>query len=199
MRALILAGGNGTRLRMGEKPLVTIAERPMISYVIDALCGAGCEVWVVVSDKTPYTRNWCRAQGLSYFHASGAGYMEDITETAKELGETLPFITAVSDIPCITSDIVADVRRRFISSEKEACSTWVPLSLCTRHGCRIDYSMIVEGEMACPAGLNILKGDAIEREQEELQILVRDARLAFNINTREDLMAVRERFRSAGH
>ncbi len=194
MRALILAGGNGTRLRMGEKPLVTIAGKPMIGYVIDALRATACEVWVVVSGKTPYTQSWCRAQGILYFRASGEGYIEDIAETAMELGETLPFITTVSDIPCITPGIIAEVLRRFTASDKEACSTWVPLSLSTQAGCRIGYSMVIEGERACPAGLNILSGDAIEREQDELQILIRDKRLAFNVNTRENLVAAREHF-----
>ncbi|MDD1717440.1 MAG: NTP transferase domain-containing protein [Methanoregulaceae archaeon] len=192
MRALILAGGNGTRLMMGEKPLVTIGGKPMIGYVIDALRDAGCEVWVVVSGKTPYTQNWCRAHGIAYFHASGAGYIEDISETVWELGETLPFITAVSDIPCITSGIITDVLERYNASDKDACSTWVPQSLCMRHGCRTGYSMVVDGELSCPAGLNILRGDVIDREQEELQILIKDVRLAFNINTREELATVRD-------
>ena len=41
MLALILAGGEGARLGMGEKPLVTICGRPMVGYVIEAFTGAG--------------------------------------------------------------------------------------------------------------------------------------------------------------
>lgn len=164
----------------------------MIGFVIDALREAGCEVWVVVSAKTPYTQNWCRAHGIAYFRASGAGYIADISETVQELGENLPFITAVSDIPCITPGIIKDILQRYNDSDKEACSTWVPYSICTRHGCRTGYSMVVEGVLSCPAGLNVLQGDAIDREQEELQILINDARLAFNVNTREELAAVRD-------
>jgi adenosylcobinamide-phosphate guanylyltransferase len=45
--------------------------------------------------------------------------------------------------------------------------------------------------MACPAGLNILRGDVIDRPQEEFRLLIRNRRLAFNINTREELAAVK--------
>ncbi len=42
-----------------------------------------------------------------------------------------------------------------------------------------------------PAGINIIRGDAIDRPQEELRLLISDKRLAFNINTREELDAVK--------
>lgn len=73
MLALIMAGGQGSRLRMGEKPLVTICGRPMLSYVIDAFESAGHEVIVVASHRTPYTRNWCRARGLLFMRRKGSG------------------------------------------------------------------------------------------------------------------------------
>ena len=41
MHALIMAGGSGSRLNLGEKPLILIGGRPMISYVIDAFLSAG--------------------------------------------------------------------------------------------------------------------------------------------------------------
>jgi adenosylcobinamide-phosphate guanylyltransferase len=49
----------------------------------------------------------------------------------------------------------------------------------------------VDGLDACPAGLNILRGDLIARPQEEFSLLIRDRSLAFNVNTREDLEKVR--------
>ena len=55
MLALILAGGEGSRLRLGEKALVMVHERPMIAWVLDAFCDAGCEPVVVTSYKTPFT------------------------------------------------------------------------------------------------------------------------------------------------
>ena len=55
MHALILAGGEGTRLGMGEKPLVSICGKPMVSWVTDAFRAAALEVTVVASHRTPMT------------------------------------------------------------------------------------------------------------------------------------------------
>jgi adenosylcobinamide-phosphate guanylyltransferase len=187
MLALILAGGSGSRLDLGEKPLVTLRGEPMVAHVIGAFVSQGHEPVVVLTDRTPFTRNWCRARGIEHLVASGAGYIPDIAEAVSILDERAPFFTCVADLPCITPGIIREVEDRYRESGKEACSVWVPLSL----GGRASYPGEMEGVMACPAGLNILRGDKIDRPQEELQLLIRDRRLAFNINTREELAAVK--------
>ncbi len=190
MLALIMAGGRGTRLGMGEKPLVTICGRPMMAYVIDAFRTSGHEVVVVASPRTPFTKNWCRAQGIALYEASGEGYVEDITEAAADLKQEHPFFTCVSDLPCLTPEIVRSVHAAYYASGKPACSTWVPRDLCVEHGCRTEYTDVVEGVAACPAGINILRGDALGEPQDEVKILLHERRLAFNINTREELAQV---------
>ncbi|MDO9323745.1 MAG: 5-deoxyadenosylcobinamide phosphate nucleotidyltransferase, partial [Methanoregula sp.] len=45
----------------------------------------------------------------------------------------------------------------------------------------------IHGIKACPAGVNILRGDLITEFQDELQILLDEPRLALNVNTRADL------------
>ncbi|MDD1715224.1 MAG: NTP transferase domain-containing protein [Methanoregulaceae archaeon] len=187
MLALILAGGSGSRLDLGEKPLVTIRGEPMVGHVIRAFLSGGYEPVVILSDRTPFTRNWCRAHNIEYLVASGTGYVPDIAEAVSVLDEEGSFFTCVADLPCITPRIIGEVEDRYRKSGKEACSVWVPQSI----GGRDIYADEVEGVMACPAGLNILRGDAIDRPQEELRLLIRDRRLAFNINTREELAAVK--------
>jgi len=190
--ALILAGGRGSRLSMGEKPLVTICERPMIAYVIDAFASPQYEVVVVASHRTPFTKNWCRANGIALYPASGSGYIEDIAEAVTELSEERPLFTCVSDLPCLKPEIIETVREAYEQSEKTACSTWIPRRLCDRYGCRTQYTETVGGVEACPAGINIIHGKAIGEPQEEHRLLLDDQRLAFNINTREELAAVRK-------
>jgi len=187
MLAMILAGGSGTRLDLGEKPLVTIGGQPMIAYVIDAFSEGGFDVIVVLSGKTPFTRNWCQARGIAHLTASGAGYIEDIAEAVALLEEQDPFFTCVADLPCLRPHTIREIEARYRKSGKEACSVWVPLEIATKSGCRSSYTGEVNGIAACPAGINILRGDCIGRTQEEIQILVPDRNLAFNINTREDL------------
>ena len=192
MLALIMAGGRGSRLQMGEKPLVTICGKPMLSYAVHAFAAAGHEVVVVASHKTPFTKNWSRAQGIALYEAEGLGYVEDINAAAADLeAGGIPFFTGVSDLPCLTPDIVTGIEDAWRRAGTPACSTWVPRTLCEEHGCRTQYTEVVNGVPACPAGVNILTaGDS--GAQNELQLLLHDRRLVFNINTREELALVQK-------
>ncbi len=108
MHALIMAGGAGTRLARGEKPLTLVCGRPMLSYITDAFHSAGCEPVVVTSPGTPMTANWCRAHGITVIRAGGNGYIEDMVSAVRNLGDEQPLFISVSDIPCITPAIITD-------------------------------------------------------------------------------------------
>jgi adenosylcobinamide-phosphate guanylyltransferase len=187
MRALIMAGGAGSRLALGEKPLIPVCGRPMISLVVDAFRAAGCEPVVVVSPKTPMTANWCRAHTIAVVTAAGDGFIEDMVSAVQDLGEELPLIISVSDIPCITPADIAGIIRFYTTCGKDALSTWVPARLAKSCHGGMPYREHIRGIEACPAGVNILRGDCIESEQEEFMLLLDEPRLALNVNTREDL------------
>jgi adenosylcobinamide-phosphate guanylyltransferase len=189
MRALIMAGGAGSRLNLGEKPLVSCCGRPMISYVVDAFIYAGHEPVVAVTSRTPMTHNWCRANGIASCSAKGNGYIEDMVEVVTALEETCPLFVSVSDIPCITSAILKTIGDNYVQSGKDACSTWVPASLVASGSGPDFYCQEINGITACPVGINILRGDRIKEPQDELQLLLIDPRLAVNVNTRADLAA----------
>ena len=53
MRALIMAGGAGSRLNLGEKPLILINNRPMIGYVTDAFLLPGAKWLLPPRPKLP--------------------------------------------------------------------------------------------------------------------------------------------------
>ncbi|OPX72494.1 MAG: Adenosylcobinamide-phosphate guanylyltransferase [Methanoregulaceae archaeon PtaB.Bin108] len=187
MHALILAGGPGSRLGMGEKPLVLVDGTPMILSVIDAFRAAGCEVTVILTRKTPYTHTWCRAQGIPHYTASGNGYIDDIIESVGILDISGPFFTSVADLPLLGADLIRDILDVYRKSGKPALSTWVPKSIAEECRSRIPYVEKVGEVEACPAGINILRGDQVGSPQEEERILIHDPRLAYNVNTREAL------------
>jgi adenosylcobinamide-phosphate guanylyltransferase len=191
MLALILAGGVGSRLGPGEKPLADICGRPMAARVIDAFVMAGLEVTVVVSGRTPMTLNYLRAQGIPFYRAGGKGYVEDIVEAVTELEVSGPLFASVADIPCLRPTHVKLVLEAYLGQEKPALSTWVPRDLCPVTGCRTDYMEMVEGIPSVPVGVNILLGERIKEPQEEYRLLLHDPALARNVNTPEDLEEVR--------
>ena len=186
MHALIMAGGSGSRLNLGEKPLILIGGKPMVSYVIDAFLSAGFEPVVAASPRTPMTVNWCRAHGISVCKADGGGYIEDMISAVRIMDEQLPLFICVSDIPCITPEIIRTVAEAYYSSGRDSCSVWVPAGLV--RSCRevMPYRKDVRGIEACPAGVNILRGDLIDQPQDELEVLLNEPGLALNVNTRDD-------------
>ena len=194
MLALILAGGEGSRLRLGEKALVPVAGRPMLSWVIEAFSEAEVEPVVVTSHKTPFTRNFCRANDIEFIDTEGAGYVEDMCEAVALSGEDGPLFTAAADIPYLTAEIVNTVRNAYFASGKPACSTWIPISLCEEYGMLPRYREVVCGVSATPCALNILTGSLVEDVQEEEAVLLHKPGLAFNVNTREELAAAEKMF-----
>lgn len=187
MHALIMAGGAGVRINLGEKPLIVIAGRPLISYVVDAFKSAGCHPVVVTSPQTPMTMNWCRAHGIEFVKTDGTGYVDDMISAVHLLEEEKPLFVSVSDIPGITPDIVHTITEMYRSHDKEAASTWVPATLVNPSKEAMPYREVIHGVEACPTGVNILRGGRITQPQDELQILLDEPRLALNVNTRADL------------
>jgi adenosylcobinamide-phosphate guanylyltransferase len=86
---------------------------------------------------------------------------------------------------------VKEIQETYLAQEKPALSCWVPRDLCPAGGCRTEYSEMVDGVPAVPAGVNILLGERIQKPQEEYRLLLRDPALALNVNTPEDLEEVR--------
>ena len=194
MLALILAGGEGSRLRLGEKALVMVHDRPMISWVLDAFIEAGCEPVVVTSYKTPFTRNWCRANNVEFIDTQGTGYIEDLCEAVEISGEDGPLFTSAADIPCLTADIIGQILDAYHASGKSACSTWVPLTLCERYRMQPRYREEINGVAAAPCAVNIFMGSLVAEVQDELCLLLDEPGLAFNINTREELAVLEREF-----
>jgi adenosylcobinamide-phosphate guanylyltransferase len=192
MHALIMAGGSGNRLNQGEKPLISLCGRPMIAYVIDAFCAGGFDPVVAASPKTSMTMNWCRAQGIAFCKTDGRGYIEDMISAVETLDILCPLFVCVSDIPCITPNIIGRIADAYFKSGKDACSAWVPADLVRSCRGEIPYLEKVDGMEACPAGINILRGDLILQTQEELQILLSEPGLALNVNTGADLAKAEE-------
>ena len=187
MLALIMAGGKGTRLNMGEKGLVRLCEKPLIEYVLTAVEDAGLDPVVVTTPRTPYTANYCRANGIDQICTAGAGYIEDISEAISFLGETGPVLITCADIPGVRGEHLEQIISAYERGDTEACSAWIPATLFEDNGCGIRYEQIVSGVSAVPAGMNILLGSKTDQIQTECCVLIEDPALIFNINSRYEL------------
>jgi adenosylcobinamide-phosphate guanylyltransferase len=179
---LVMAGGKGSRMHQNvEKPLIEIAGRPMVQYVIEAVQHSRSidRVFVTTSKHTPETATTLRSLGFNVVETSGDDYVEDTKLAVKSLG--LKKILVISaDLPLITANIIDEVVQRYETSGKPALAVAIPRS-----------SGNTEEGLAF-AGVNMLDGDRINEKilDEEVMIIGR-VEVMLNVNTPEDLELVR--------
>jgi adenosylcobinamide-phosphate guanylyltransferase len=188
MDVVVMAGGRGTRLNMGEKPLANLLGRPLIDYVVSALEESGVQrIYVAVTANVPNTRSWAEERGLIALETPGTGFVADMVCGVKASGLNDPVMVIMADLPLITSDLIDDVMEIYEGRPEPALSTHTPLHLHSRLGRRPDSLFNYQGQLIVPSGINILDASAIEDEQEDFHLVVERLELAVNVNLVEDL------------
>ena len=192
MDAIVMAGGLGKRLGMGEKPCIEVLGKPLISYVVDALENAKNidHIFVAVSPATPHTESVV----LNYYdgrikviQTAGGNYVRDMVYAVESAGIDEPVLIIMSDLPLIRPDLIDSIIDKYKKCGKPAMSVHVPISVCKDLGVRPDTVFNRNGNLIVPTGVNILDGKDIHNEQEDLNLILEDLELALNINTVEDL------------
>ena len=188
MDALVMAGGKGSRLRMGEKPLVKLFGRPLIDYVVSALLDSSADrIFVAVTKNVPMTEGWARERELSVVDTSGKGFVADMVEAVEKAGVIQPILIIMADLPLITPDLIDEIMETYEERSEPALSTHTPLNLHGRLGRRPDSLFNYRGQLIVPSGINILDGADIREEQEDYHLIMERIELAVNVNVVEDL------------
>ena len=184
-----MAGGRGSRLNMGEKPLVTLFGRPLIDYVALALEDSSVDrIFVATTDNVPRTQKWATERGLCVMETGGYGYVADMIEAVKKAEVTDPIMIIMADLPLVTSDLIDEIIEVYEGRPEPALSTHTPLDLHSRLGRRPDSLFNYMGQLIVPAGINVLDGVDIEKEQEDFHLILERIELAVNVNVAGDLM-----------
>ena len=198
--ALVMAGGKGLRLESDiEKPLFPINDNPLITYVLENIKQSQLieKTVVAVSPNDPNTKNFL-INDLNFFpfdnsfydsdkrdyylDTLGKGYVEDLSNIleifeAKSKEDILIFVNA--DLPLVGGDILDEILSHYLSQDKPALSTLVPVEIFEKYG--VNFSYDFNGKV--PAGINILRSENVVQEEELL--IIRRYELVFNINTIE--------------
>jgi len=174
---------------MGEKPLVTLFGRPLIDYVALAIEDSFVDrIFVATTDNVPCTREWAKERGLHVVDTGGYGYVADMIEAVKKAEVKDPVMIIMADLPLVTSDLIDDIIEVYEDRPEPALSTHTPLDLHSRLGRRPDSLFNYQGRLIVPAGINVLDGSDIEREQEDFHLILERIELAVNVNVAGDLM-----------
>lgn len=189
MDALVMAGGRGSRLKMGEKPLVSLFGRPLIDYVVLALEESLVDrIFISTTENVPSTRKWAEERDLYVLETGSYGYVPDMIEAVIKSGVKEPIMVIMADLPLVTPEIIDQIIEVYEKRREPALSTHTPLSLHSRLGRRPDSLFNYRGQLIVPAGINVLKGAEIEKEQEDFHLIMERMELAVNVNVPEDLM-----------
>ncbi|MFZ3112975.1 NTP transferase domain-containing protein [Methanothrix sp.] len=183
-----MAGGRGSRLKRGEKPMVTIFGRKLIEYVALALEDSSVEsIYVATTENVPLTRAWALDWNLSVVDTPGMGFVPDMISAVKGAIVTDPIMIIMADLPLITSELIDTIIEVYEERPEPALSTHTPLDLHRRLGRRPDSLFNYRGQLIVPSGINVLDGGEIEREQEDYHLIMERIELAVNVNVAEDL------------
>src|SRR5512147_2826652 len=109
MEALGMAGGKGTRMGGGEKPLMALRGKPMLAYVLDALSGSRSieKINVAVSPDVPRTAEFVLMDGRALtVMTPGSGFIEDMGYALRALGLFEPVLVVAADLPLITPEVI---------------------------------------------------------------------------------------------
>jgi adenosylcobinamide-phosphate guanylyltransferase len=189
--ALVMAGGKGSRLNRGEKPLVRLFGRPLIEYVVscltDSLSVSEGRILVATTNNVPLTSRWARERELEVVETAGKGFVPDMVEAVKQAGVKEPILVIMADLPLVTPDLIDQIIEIYDQRPEPALSTHTPLHLHTRMGRRPDALFNYQGQLIVPSGINILEGANIRDEQEDYHLIMERIELALNVNVAEDL------------
>ncbi len=183
-----MAGGRGSRLKMGEKPLVTLFGRPLIDYVTCALQDSSVErIFLATTDNVPKTRIWAEKRGLRIMDTPGRGFVADMIFAVEMARVTDPILVIMADLPLITPDLIDEIIEIYEKRPEPALSTHTPLRLHRLLGRRPDSLFNYQGQLIVPSGINVLDGADIKKEQEDYHLILERMELAVNVNVVDDL------------
>ncbi|HPW73474.1 MAG: NTP transferase domain-containing protein [Methanothrix sp.] len=183
-----MAGGRGSRLKRGEKPMVTILGRRLIEYVALALEESSVErIYIATTENVPLTREWALDWNLSVLDTPGMGFVPDMIYAVKAAEVADPIMIVMADLPLINSDLIDTIIEVYEGRPEPALSTHTPLDLHRRLGRRPDSLFNYRDQLIVPSGINVLVGREIEREQEDYHLIMERIELAVNVNVAEDL------------
>ena len=98
-----------------------------------------------------------------------------------------PIMIIMADLPLVTSDLIDEIIDVYESRPEPALSTHTPLELHSRLDRRPDSLFNYRGRLIVPAGINVLNGAEIEKEQEDFHLIMERIELAVNVNVPSDL------------
>lgn len=184
----MMAGGLGTRLQMGEKPMVRLLGQPLIGRVVSALRDSSVKrVFVAATSSAPQTIRWAEEEGIEVVKTPGGGFVPDMVYAVERAGIDEPVMIVMADLPLLRGEIVDEIIDVYEKVPEPALSVHTPLEIYRRIGGRPDALFNYQGRFIVPSGVNVLLGSKIRFEQEDYHLILDKVEVAVNVNSKRDL------------
>ncbi|MCL7416319.1 MAG: NTP transferase domain-containing protein [Halalkalicoccus sp.] len=170
-----MCGGRGTRLGMGEKPLVEVGGEPMVDRVLAAISPVANTVHAAPSPHTPETRAHLDGR-VPIVETPGEGYVSDLSVALSRVQR--PVLTVTADLPLVRT---TDVRAALEGYENGSLTVCVPVERKRELGVSVGTRSEHDGRQVAPTGLNV-----VGEGEDSVRVLDRVG-LAVNVNTSADL------------
>lgn len=189
--ALIMAGGMGSRMISNEeKPMLTVKNKPMVSYVLDTLKNSKCfeKIISLVSNTTPKTAQFLAKNNVQVANSSGKDYVKDLNYALELVKPNKVFIIS-SDLPLIDSNTVKKIVSSFDRCKKPCLTVVVSKALLDDLGVSTDYCIEHDDKIVCHTGVSIIDSSQVSGQSkiDEELLLMDKLQLALNVNTMKEL------------
>jgi len=188
--ALVMAGGKGRRMTLsGEKPLLLVKDKPVITYVLEALQDSKevDSIAVAVSDDTPKTAEFLTRFQVKIIKTPGKEYVFDLGYAIRKL-KLQTVLVVGADLPLITGEAVDTILSQYKKCGRHALTVVVSMETKEKLGLGGEYAFMMDSKLVVPAGINVLEGSRIEEEEIDQEVYLLDVdEVAVNVNTLHEL------------
>lgn len=175
IRIVVLAAGKGKRMGVSDRPKVlhTLLEKPMLSYVLDAVVDSGVDAKpvIVIGHMAEHVKTVCgdaceyalqaELKGTGDAVAQARSLLEDLTEHVMVLNGDQPFVTASMLRKIIDKHLASEATLTLGTCRVDDYEGW--------RASFADFGRIVRGEQGGIAGIVEVKdADAAQLELTEV-------------------------------
>ncbi len=182
-----MAGGKGSRMNLSDEKLLLKYKKPVVLHVVDALKNSECfsQIVAATSQNSPKTKNLLEENGIKVFETLGNGYVKDLNTVLKSFDD---YVLVVSgDLPLLDEQIIKQITNQ--KSDNVWLSFLVTKEFLDLYNIKQQYQTRFEGKECAFTGISLVNAKKISSldSVKENYIILDDKRIAFNLNTKEDL------------